>query len=483
MLGQLWQAVQGEFEVSLSRGNFMTWIKPASLIAIEDGVATVHVPTVFIRSWIEAHYRADILFAIQKHVPGISDVVFTVDTADELRSLPSAQPTEPLPSSTTDRPPIYSVETNDEDSVRISVAHMTGQNDTETDYNTNVSRSPVDNSPTIVRKQTFSTYVEGSNNRLAFNACQAVAREPGTRYNPLFIYGGVGLGKTHLMHAVANEILAQPGKSKAIYVSSETFTNDYIDGIRTRKMDAFKKMYRTVDVLLIDDIQFMANKEGSQEEFFNTFNTLHQSNRQIILAADRPPTAIPGLEERLTSRFGWGMVVDIQSPNLETRMAIVGRKSFEKGLTLPDNVMEYIASQAQNNIRELEGALNRVIGYCDIQRMPISLEAAKGALSGMYQPASRRGISSEIIIETVSQHFGITVAEIIGKKRQQNLVYPRHMCMYVLRDQLGLSYPDIGKQMGGKDHTTVMHAVNKITAERSQAHVSQDLDAIRHKIN
>lgn len=458
MSPDIWSAVLGELEVSTSRANFETWFRNTKLISLTNNVATVTAPNIFVLKRLESHYRNEILDALKKNIEAITDVLFTIEND------------APVTTNMQDRPAPAEV--------TVSVAEMVS----EQNPNIAFSEDP-GHSHTIVRHQTFTTFVEGSHNRLAYNASQAIAKSPGTLYNPLFIYGGVGLGKTHLMHAIANEVLKADSNKRALYVSSETFTNDYIASIRTKNTTKFKQMYRSVDVLLVDDIQFIANKEGSQEEFFNTFNTLHQSNRQIVLAADRPPTAIPGLEERLSSRFGWGMVADVQAPNLETRMAILQRKSREKGVDLPDNAIEYIATQVQTNIRELEGALNRVIGYCQMSHVPFSYEAAKATLSGLYMPTSRRGIAVDTILETVAQHFGLGMADLLGKKRQQNIIYPRHIAMYVMRDLLGMSYPEIGREMGGRDHTTVMHAVNKITSERSQARVSQDIDAIRERLS
>lgn len=471
----LWRTVLGEIELTMSKGNFITWISPSRLLSIDNGVAIVFVPNIFYKERFETHFKSAVLSALQKQVSSLSNVIFTIDKAEGLTEQLSAE-LKPI-----DQPLREALET--EQSPSPQNQSPPSEISSPQSYSSYPQlRQNTDNSPTIVRRLTFNTFVEGSNNRMAYSAALAISKDPGNRYNPFFIYGGVGLGKTHLMHAIANTILEIYPSKKALYVSCETFTNDYIDSIRARKMDVFKKTYRSVDVLLVDDVQFIANKEGSQEEFFNTFNTLHQSNRQIILAGDRPPTAIVGLEDRLSSRFGWGMVVDIQPANLETRMAILARKAGEKGVILSEDVAEFIATQAQSNIRELEGALNSVLGRCEVLQIPISTEAAKSALSGMYQGASRRGITSDSIISTVSEHFGISVSEICGKKRQNHLVYPRHIAMYVLRDQLGMSYPDIGKAMGGKDHTTVMHAVDKITAGRSQTHISQDLDAIRAKL-
>jgi chromosomal replication initiator protein len=312
-----------------------------------------------------------------------------------------------------------------------------------------------------------------------------VAQTPGTLYNPLFIYGGVGMGKTHLMHAIANTMLSANPKTRALYVPCEKFTNDYIGAIYAKKMDKFKETYRTVDLLLVDDVQFIGNKEGSQEEFFNTFNTLHQSNRQIVIAADRVPSAIPGLEERLSSRFGWGMIVDIQPPNLETRVAILGSKCIEKGVTLPDDSLEYIATQIQSNIRDLEGALNRVIIYCQMSHIPFSVEATRSALSGLITPNyTKKPYTVDTVLSVIAQQFGLSVADLLGGKRQKELVYPRHLAMYVLREELGLSFPDIGREMGGKDHTTAMHGHHKIARERdTEPKVARDFATIKQQLS
>lgn len=458
MADALWQAVLQEIEPTMSRVSFVTWLTPAELVEVKNAVATVYVPNVFYKQRFETHFRDQLLAAIQKHAPAVTALVFTVSkVANDAEVKPVVETAS---------------------GQRSAVAVVAGMTEGWPTQQSDQSAA----SGTLLSRYTFETFVEGSNSRLAYSAALSTAGEPGRRYNPLFIYGGVGLGKTHLMHAIANTIVAGHLTMTALYVSCETFTSEFVESIRNRKMDWFKKKYRSVDILLVDDVQFLANKEGSQEEFFNTFNTLHQTNRQIVLAADRPPAAIVGLEDRLSSRFGMGIVVDIQPPNLETRMAIVARKASEKGALLPDEIVEFIATKAQNNIRELEGALNLVIGRCEVLQVPFSLESARAALNGMYQEAGRRGVTAETIITTVAEHFGLTVAEITGRRRTTRLVYPRHVAMYVLRDQLGLSYPDIGRAMGGKDHTTIMHGVDKITAGRSQSHISQALDAIRSKL-
>lgn len=441
----LWKAVLGELEVSTSKANYATWLKPTKLLSVTEEAAIIGVPNIFIKNWLDNNYQDKFLESFEKHGQPVKQVRFEIE---------SITPTEdPV---TTEAPVVMMVEQQ---------------------------KSEPSTPETIIRHHTFSTFVEGNHNRLAYTVSQAVANSPGTLYNPLFIYGGVGLGKTHLMHAVANQILKSEPKKKVLYVSCEQFTNDYIQSISTRRMDQFKKTYRTVDLLLVDDVQFLSNKEGSQEEFFNTFNILHQSNRQIVLAADRAPNAIPGLEERLSSRFGWGMTVDIQPPNLETRTAILQSKCKDKRVDFPEDALNYIATQIQSNVRELEGALNRTITYCQMMHVPFSLESTQAALSGLIIPVHRKTYSPDTILRSIAQHFGITHDDLIGKKRTKELVYPRQIAMYILRDQMNLSFPEIGRELGGKDHTTIMHGFNKVTREiPGTPQYQRDIAAIKERI-
>lgn len=447
----IWPAILGELEVMVSKANYETWLRNAKLHTIDEHEATICVPNVFIRGWVETHYRDLFLKALQKHIPTIVSVSFFID---------GSQPGETATSPT---------ESQNDSVTVVPVSEEAPQ----------TTRAPT----TVVTNQTFASFVEGNNNRLAATVSRAIAKSPGTLYNPLFIYGGVGLGKTHLMHAIANEVIRDDEKKRILYVSCEKFTNDYISAISSRKTERFKQTYRTVDVLLVDDIQFLANKEGSQEEFFNTFNTLHQSNRQIVIAADRVPNAIPGLEERLTSRFGWGMVVDIQPPNLETRIAILKNKCNEKNVQFPQDAVEYIASQVHSNIRELEGALNRVVLYCQMSHLPFSLEATRSALSGLITPTHRKTYTVDTILSLIAEHFSLNVADLIGKKRTKEMVYPRHITMYLLREELNLSFPEIGRELGGKDHTTIMHGYNKIVGEIDvQPKVPRDIAQIKQRL-
>ena len=314
-------------------------------------------------------------------------------------------------------------------------------------------------------KYTFDTFVIGNSNRFAHAASLAVAEAPAQAYNPLFIYGGVGLGKTHLMHAIGHYILNQNPSTKVVYVSSEKFTNELINSIREYRNEEFRNKYRNVDVLLIDDIQFIAGKEGTQEEFFHTFNALHESNKQIIISSDRPPKEIPTLEDRLRSRFEWGLIADIQPPDLETRIAILRKKANVENIKVNDDVMLYIASKIESNIRELEGALIRVVAYSSLTNSDITVELAEEALKDILSTNKVVEITVDSIKEIVSKNFKIKIEDFNSKKRTRAIAYPRQIAMYLTRELTDLSLPKIGDEFGGRDHTTVIHAYDKISAD------------------
>lgn len=316
-------------------------------------------------------------------------------------------------------------------------------------------------------KYSFSTFVIGNSNRFAHAASLAVAEAPAQAYNPLFIYGGVGLGKTHLMHAIGHYILSQTPDTKVVYVSSEKFTNELINSIREYRNEEFRNKYRNVDVLLVDDIQFIAGKEGTQEEFFHTFNALHEANKQIIISSDRPPKEIPTLEDRLRSRFEWGLIADIQAPDLETRIAILRKKANIENIEVPDDVMQYIATMIQSNIRELEGALIRVVAYSSLTNEDITVELAEEALKDIISSDKPREITVDLIKEEVSNNFNVKIEDFNSKKRTRAIAYPRQIAMYLTRELTDLSLPKIGDEFGGRDHTTVIHACDKINAEIS----------------
>jgi chromosomal replication initiator protein len=327
-------------------------------------------------------------------------------------------------------------------------------------------------------KYTFATFIVGNRNRLAHAAAKAVAETPGNLYNPLYLYGGVGLGKTHLMQAVGNEIIARDPSKKVLYVSCETFTNEFVTSIQGSKRDEFKRKYRNIDVFLVDDIQFMAGKDGTQEEFFHTFNTLYQGDRQIIITSDKVPSEIKGLEERLSSRFSMGMIADMQLPDAETRQAILKAKCLEKNISLPDSIILYIADHVETNIRELEGALTTVLLDLHSRNAQPSLDEVQRALRAFVSPDKiGKKSTAQQLTEIVCEFYAIDVVDLKGPRRQKELVRPRQILMYLFKNELGMTFPVIGREIGGRDHTTAMHAVNKI--EKEMKRLPETLDELQ----
>ncbi|MGI5852518.1 MAG: chromosomal replication initiator protein DnaA, partial [Caldicoprobacterales bacterium] len=333
-------------------------------------------------------------------------------------------------------------------------------------------------------KYTFDSFVIGNSNRFAHAACLAVAEAPANAYNPLFIYGGVGLGKTHLMHAIGHFILSQSPQTKVLYVSSEKFTNELITSIQTNKNVEFRNRYRNVDVLLVDDIQFIAGKESTQEEFFHTFNTLHESNKQIIISSDRPPKEIPTLEDRLRSRFEWGLIADIQPPDLETRIAILRKKAEQEQIQVDDDILLFIAQRIQSNIRELEGALIRILAYSTLNNNRLDIDIADEALKDIISNNTPRAITPTLIMEIVSNYYNIRIEDFKSKKRNRAISFPRQVAMYLCRELTDLSLPKIGEEFGGRDHTTVIHAYDKIAADIiNDPEVSKTVSQIRKELD
>lgn len=345
----------------------------------------------------------------------------------------------------------------------------------------NYGRSKASSSP-LNPRYTFKTFVRGASNNLASAAAIAVAEQPARAYNPLFIYGGVGLGKTHLMHAIGNTILEKNPEAKIAYMSAERFTNEMIDSISDAKMNKFRRSYRTVDVLLVDDIQFLANKERTQEEFFHTFNELHGANKQIVISSDRTPRQIPTLEDRLRSRFEWGMIADIQPPDFETRVAILRKKADQCACRLPNDVSHLLAERVPSNIRELEGALTRLMAFASLQQKPISVDLAKEALVGILPDPANRNITIRDIQKTVCEYFSISHNELVGKRRDQKVVKPRQVAMFLCKELTGASYPEIGQEFGGRDHTTVMHSCRKIDSNIEDPYFRTSLDNIKNML-
>lgn len=340
------------------------------------------------------------------------------------------------------------------------------------DFSTLTIIGPGDRS-SILQNYTFDNFVTGSNNRFAHAAAKAVAESPGMTYNPFFIYGGVGLGKTHLMHAIGNQILENYPNMRVLYITSEKFTNEFIDSIQEGRPDKFRQRYRSIDALLVDDIQFLHNKERTQEEFFHTFNALRQDNKQIVLSSDRKPSELKTLEDRLRSRFEWGLITDITAPDLETRIAILQKKALLDHISVPDDVLVFIATRIDKNIRELEGALTRVVAYSSINREQITTNIAQQAMNDLYDKPERPNVTIELIQEMVCRYYKVAKEDLLGKSRNRNIVIPRQVAIYLCKELTDTSLQQIGNYFGGKDHTTVMHSFNKIRDDRYK---KEDLD-------
>jgi chromosomal replication initiator protein len=441
---QIWQAVLGEIELNLSKANFTTWFKNTFISFFDENKAIICVPNTFTKAWLEKKYHKEIVTALENITnKKIKEVLYKVELK---KSNPVNDILEKIKIKKTD--------------------------------NTENCTTPM-NRFGLNSRYIFDNYIVGKGNELAHAACQAVSSNPGKAYNPLFIYGGVGLGKTHLIQAIGHEISKK--SDRILYVSSEKFTNDYIQAVRSGKGKDFKDRYRNVDLLLIDDIQFLAGKDGSQEEFFHTFNDLHQSNKQIVITSDRAPKSIPALEKRLLSRFEWGMTVDVIQPNIETRMAILNKKCQEKNYTLCEEVVSYIANNVKNNIRELEGALNRIIAYHEFNNSTPNLDTTKNILNDLITSTQLKSLTPRNILEAVSKYFDVSSKDLTGKGRKKELVWPRQISIYLMREELNASYPTIGHEIGGRDHTTAMHAYNKIIKEikNDNNKIKQEIESIK----
>lgn len=434
MHDNVWQAVLGEIELTVSRASFVTWFKNTRLIRYKDNIVTIGVPNVFIKQQLERKFNELIQEMLVKN--GIEPELIEYKIHSGIT--------------------INNKRTEDEEAVILNKP-APRQAKTTTSALSHSYRQGLN------QKYVFENFIVGGGNELAYAACQAIAGSPGTKYNPLFLYGGVGIGKTHLMQAVGNAILANNPSAHVVYVSTEQFVQEFLDAIRYKKNTDFAGYYRSADVLIIDDIQFIAGKEKTQEEFFHTFNALHQANKQIIISSDKPPRDIPTLEERLRSRFAWGMSIDMQTPDFETRCAIVQTKADAKGVVLSQPVVEYLATQIRTNIRELEGALNQILAYCEMRNVDADLDLAKSVLGSTKNRPKH--LTSKQIIEKTAKHFQVSMDDILGPKRDKDIVVPRQVAMYMLRSELHLSFPKIARELGRKDHTTAIHSVEKIEKE------------------
>lgn len=447
---KIWQAALGELELTLSRANFTTWFKNTFISEYRNESITIAVPNTFTKAWLEKKYHGAILKALQKITANrVKHVIYLVHAS---KNDVLAQPEEREETLATEEAPAPS---------EARIINEFGLNPR---YN-------------------FGSFVVGKGNELAQAAGVAVSEKPGQVYNPLFIYGGVGLGKTHLLQAIGNQVIKRQPHKRVLYVSSERFTNDFIKSISSNRADRFKETYRSVDVLLVDDIQFLAGKEGTQEAFFHTFNELHQANKQVVITSDRPPKSIPAIENRLVSRFEWGMMADISTPDLETRTAILRTKCQEKMLQLDDESIAFIAASIHNNVRELEGALNKIIAQHQLEGSDPSIESVKRVLTSLSSTQRRRSVTPKQITNLIAEFYDISLEDLLGSCRKKNLALPRQILMYLMREELKSSYPSIGLEIGNRDHTTAMHAHVKITkALDEDEKINQDVRLLREKL-
>lgn len=430
-----WQHAQRSLRETLGDGTYETWIKPLRLSAMRDGQVCLDAPSKFFRDWVEGRHLAALKDALRDEIHGSPEVVLQVKQSvqGELFEQPEpSPPTEPL---------IKPIPRESRPMVAARLAHL-------------------------VPRYTFENFVVGPSNQLAHAAARAISSNPGCVYNPVFIYGTTGVGKTHLVNAIGHAVFDRNPSAKIVYLSSEAFVNELISCLRHQRMDEFKKRFRKVDVLIVDDVQFLAGRERTQEEFFHTFNTLHEARKQIVLTSDKFPKDIPDLEERLRNRFEWGLTVDIQAPDTETRLAIVQQKAEVEGFSLSSDVAAYIADEVVSNVRELEGALTRLGAHASLTHREITLDFAQDVLRPLLGDR-RKDPTAADVQRVVCEHFGLSLNELKSKRRTQNLVVPRQIAMFLTRRLVNLSFPAIGDQFGGRDHSTVIHANNTISSRQA----------------
>ena len=450
----VWKAVLGELEVSLSEGAYVTWFKNTRLLKQEGQKIVIGVINPFMKQTLETRYDNLIKETLGKHGLVVKEIGY--------KPLPNS-PASVDPSQQTIGPSGGAPRA----ATQAELTHKPG--------------APKNFRQALNARYTLDNFVVGDGNELAFAACQAIALKPGTRYNPFHVYGGVGIGKTHLIQAVGNALQAQDPQARVLYIGTEQFVQEFVQALRSRNATDFAKYYRSADVLIVDDVQFLANKDKIQDEFFHTFNTLHQGNKQIIMSSDKPPRDIEGLEDRLRSRFAGGMSIDMQLPDFETRCAIVQTKAQSHGSELENDVVEYLATNVQSNIRELEGALNQLLAFCEMRGLEPNVTIASGLLS--INKTRPKHLSAKQIIERTARHFQIPFEDIVGPKRDKDIVVPRQIAMYILRNELKLSFPKIARELGRKDHTTAIHSIDKIDREiRSDAGMRVAVSEIKEQL-
>ena len=451
---QIWSQVQEELRFQLAKRTYDMWLKNTSVVSADGNTFRIGVPSKLAKDWLEDRFSGLIQETLQAVTGSEVDIDFVIS--------PSVH-----------RPPLVSADGD---------FPANGDNGHDNGVEAPPDAPVITPSELNVRFK-FSSFVVGHNSQFAHAAAKAVAEAPGDSYNPLFLYGGVGLGKTHLMHAIGHEVHDRFPRKRVVYLTSEQFTNEVITSIATARMGEFRHKYRTVDVLLIDDVQFLAGKDRTKEEFFHTFNALHEINKQIVISSDRPPKEIPTLEDRLRSRFEWGLIADIQSPDFETRLAILHSKLGINGSLVPEDVLNFIAHKVQRNIRELEGALTRVQAFAAVHQRPVDAEEAARLLADIIPAGTRQPIKVERIQALVADYYNVTLEDMKGKRRDKHIVFPRQVAMFLVREETPSSLPAIGKAFGGRDHTTALHSIEKIANElKEDERLRYEVQAIKERL-
>jgi len=455
---ELWQNVLSKIELDISRPSFLTWFQETGITHLNEGVATVCVPNAFVKEWLQNKFHKTILHALRAISADIKDIQYVIGRPEGMKPLALGHGDL----ARRRRPPTLTNAGEDESG---SIKDLT-----------------VDPLTNLNPRYTFDTFVVGSFNELAHAAAQSVIKNPGTGYNPFFIYGDTGLGKTHLIQAIGNELLNKNSSYKVRYIPAEKYMGEIVEALKNQGMQQLKHKYRDIDLLVLDDIQFIARTEKMQEEFFHTFNSLYERNKQIIISSDRPPKAIPDLEQRLRSRFEGGMIADVGLPDFETRLLILRIKTETKQVTVPEDVLRYLAEKITKNIRELEGALNRIVVASKLSSAPMNIDAARKVVLN-HSSAPKKFISAKKIIKAVSEFYDMSEAELLHRSRKQEVVKPRQIAMYLMREEMKSSFPSIGEKFGGRDHTTAIHSCEKVGKElliNSELH--EEIRRIREKI-
>lgn len=464
---ELWRAVLGQIELSISKANFVTWFKNTGILNNQDGVVTIGVPNGFAKEWLENKYNLYILRALKGFDADIQTIRCIIAPEKSAPSLPTMDSVKNVDAI---KPP------ENTGFVRKKLIEKPF-------FTATAPSSPAFHETSLNSRYTFENFIVAENNELARAACFAVSQNLGVAYNPLFIYGGVGLGKTHLLQSIGNEVVKNAPEKRIKYINSERFTTELVDSIKNQKIDVFKEYYQQMDLLIIDDIQFLSGREKTQNEFFHIFNALYQLNKQIVISSDRPPKAIPTLEERLRSRFEGGMITDISRPHLETRIAILESKIAEKGFVIDTPAIRFIAEHITQNIRELEGALNRVIAFSEFHRISPTLENTGKILSQLIEN-NKKTIQVDDIFRVITEFYTLTKEDLIKKGRKKDVSHPRQVMMFLLRDELQMPFAAIGDVLGGRDHTTALHAFEKINRQKEDTlRLKEELAALKERLH